>query len=85
MGHLDDQVDTFIRHKHSTPSRILDVMRITHPIFRGLYQQDSQEFLRAFLGDLHEELKLVPFNESKYPSSTLGASTGCEFLSCAVP
>ncbi|VUZ47072.1 unnamed protein product [Hymenolepis diminuta] len=75
MGHLDDQADTSVRHKHATPSRILDVMRITHPIFRGLYQQDSQEFLRAFLGDLHEELKLVPFNESKYPSPTLAVNT----------
>ncbi|KAM3187013.1 hypothetical protein ACTXT7_003153 [Hymenolepis weldensis] len=74
MGHLDDQADTPIRRKHATPSRILDVMRITHPIFRGLYQQDSQEFLRAFLGDLHEELKLIPFNESNYPLSTLGTS-----------
>nr|CDS34390.1 ubiquitin carboxyl terminal hydrolase 20 [Hymenolepis microstoma] len=69
MGHLDDQVGVSIRRKDATPGRVLDVMRITHPIFRGLYQQDSQEFLRAFLGDLHEELKLKPFNESKYPSS----------------
>ncbi|VDN97101.1 unnamed protein product [Rodentolepis nana] len=69
MGHLDVQVGAPIRRNAATPGRILDVMRIAHPIYRGFYQHDSQEFLRTFLGDLHEELKLTPFNESKYPSS----------------
>ncbi|KAM7541507.1 hypothetical protein Aperf_G00000042244 [Anoplocephala perfoliata] len=79
MGHLDDQIQAPnghclpVRRRDAVPGCILDVMRKTHPIFRGLSQQDSQEFLRAFLGDLHEELKLTPFNESKYPS-TLGSS-----------
>lgn len=67
MGHLDDETNSPFRRRNVYPSNILDVMRIAHPIFRGFYQQDSTEFLRAFLGDLHDELKITPFNESKYP------------------
>lgn len=84
MGHLDEKFQAsngrcLPVRGDATPSRILDIMRKTHPIFRGLSQQDSQEFLRAFLGDLHEELKLIPFNESKYPLP-LGSSVCSEFI-----
>ncbi|XP_059484880.1 ubiquitin carboxyl-terminal hydrolase 33 [Neocloeon triangulifer] len=40
-----------------TPSNILYGIRNVHPIFRGYQQHDTQEFLRCFMDQLHEELK----------------------------
>ncbi|EFA07675.2 ubiquitin carboxyl-terminal hydrolase 20 [Tribolium castaneum] len=42
-----------------TPSGILYGIRSVYPMFRGYYQHDTQEFLRNFMDQLHEELKQV--------------------------
>lgn len=42
-----------------TPSGILYGIRTVHPMFRGYHQHDTQEFLRNFMDQLHEELKQV--------------------------
>ncbi|EEB18168.1 ubiquitin carboxyl-terminal hydrolase, putative [Pediculus humanus corporis] len=39
------------------PSGILYGIRNIHPMFRGYQQHDTQEFLRCFMDQLHEELK----------------------------
>lgn len=40
-----------------TPSGILCGIRNVHAMFRGFQQHDTQEFLRNFMDQLHEELK----------------------------
>lgn len=42
-----------------TPSGILYGIRNVHSMFRGYHQHDTQEFLRNFMDQLHEELKQV--------------------------
>ncbi|XP_015586795.1 ubiquitin carboxyl-terminal hydrolase 20 [Cephus cinctus] len=39
------------------PHGILYGIRTVHPMFRGYHQHDTQEFLRCFMDQLHEELK----------------------------
>lgn len=41
------------------PSGILYGIRSVHPMFKGFQQHDTQEFLRCFMDQLHEELKEV--------------------------
>lgn len=41
------------------PSGILYGIRNAHPMFRGFQQHDTQEFLRCFMDQLHEELKEI--------------------------
>ncbi|PAA75478.1 hypothetical protein BOX15_Mlig002876g6, partial [Macrostomum lignano] len=45
------------RHSAVTPHLLLQSMRQAHPAFRSWAQQDTQEFLRCFMDQLHEELK----------------------------
>lgn len=40
-----------------SPNGIFHVFRQLHPLFRMFTQQDSQEFLRYFLDELHDDLK----------------------------
>lgn len=75
MGYLEDRGylprpswSSFGRYVAS-PYKVLDVIRISYPMFRGVFQHDSQEFMRAFLGDLHDEIKFKPFDDSKFPCS----------------
>ncbi|XP_077284593.1 ubiquitin specific protease 20/33 isoform X2 [Arctopsyche grandis] len=46
------------------PNGILYGIRNVHPMFRGYHQHDTQEFLRCFIDQLHEELK-EPLRENK--------------------
>lgn len=47
------------------PRSILYGIRSVHPMFRGFQQHDTQEFLRCFMDQLHEELKEVVANSDK--------------------
>ena len=42
--------------RHVAPQGLLTAFKYNHPMFRGFHQQDSQEFLKYFLDQLHEEL-----------------------------
>ncbi|XP_017094290.2 ubiquitin carboxyl-terminal hydrolase 20 [Drosophila bipectinata] len=44
------------RKEFITPRGILYGIRSVHPMFRGYQQHDTQEFLRCFMDQLHEEL-----------------------------
>ncbi|XP_011506015.1 PREDICTED: ubiquitin carboxyl-terminal hydrolase 20 [Ceratosolen solmsi marchali] len=39
------------------PHDVLNGIRTVYPMFRGYHQHDTQEFLRCFMDQLHEELK----------------------------
>jgi ubiquitin carboxyl-terminal hydrolase 20/33 len=48
------------RHRgYIVPDEIIRGISSIHPIFRGYQQHDTQEFLRCFMDQLHEELKEV--------------------------
>ena len=44
------------QHRHLAPNGLLTAFKHSHPMFRGFHQQDSQEFLKYFLDQMHEEL-----------------------------
>ncbi|KMY93729.1 ubiquitin carboxyl-terminal hydrolase 20 [Drosophila simulans] len=56
------------------PRGILYGIRTVHPMFRGYQQHDTQEFLRCFMDQLHEELteqvSMLPHtqNQPQYPT-----------------
>ncbi|XP_046362270.1 ubiquitin carboxyl-terminal hydrolase 20-like isoform X2 [Haliotis rufescens] len=45
------------RQGYVVPSSVVSGMKHVHPMFRGYTQQDTQEFLRCYMDQLHEELK----------------------------
>ncbi|CAH1786040.1 unnamed protein product [Owenia fusiformis] len=45
------------RPSYITPSTVSSGIKMVHPMFRGYSQQDTQEFLRCFMDQIHEELK----------------------------
>lgn len=48
------------RHNgYIVPDEIIRCISTVHPMFRGYQQHDTQEFLRCFMDQLHEELKEV--------------------------
>lgn len=40
------------------PKSVLNNIRNVYPMFRGFQQHDTQEFLRCFMDQLHEELRV---------------------------
>ncbi|KAG8297001.1 Ubiquitin carboxyl-terminal hydrolase 20 [Homalodisca vitripennis] len=57
------------RLAYVAPTGILYGIRNVHPMFRGYHQHDTQEFLRCFMDQLHEELK-VPYIQPPLPHNT---------------
>ncbi|XP_072948402.1 ubiquitin carboxyl-terminal hydrolase 20 isoform X2 [Epargyreus clarus] len=53
------------------PNGILYGIRNVHPMFRGYHQHDTQEFLRCFMDQLHEELKEPVWDSA--PEDKLGS------------
>ncbi|KAL7292982.1 hypothetical protein TKK_0013432 [Trichogramma kaykai] len=57
----------------TSPHNILTGIRTVHPMFRGYHQHDTQEFLRCFMDQLHEELKVYEEDrESVHRLKSLG-------------
>lgn len=57
------------RRGYIVPDEIIRGISTIHPMFRGYQQHDTQEFLRCFMDQLHEELKEVtPPPETSHPS-----------------
>ncbi|CAF91634.1 unnamed protein product, partial [Tetraodon nigroviridis] len=65
-------------HKNSSsyvvPTTLFQGIKTINPMFRGYSQQDSQEFLRCLMDQLHEELK-EPMTES-YEHSNMVTTDG---------
>lgn len=53
--------------QYAVPTSIIRNIKCIYPAFRGCTQQDTQEFLRCFLEQLHDELK-EPFKKPKQTS-----------------
>jgi ubiquitin carboxyl-terminal hydrolase 20/33 len=47
------------RRGYIVPDEIIRGISTIHPMFRGYQQHDTQEFLRCFMDQLHEELKEI--------------------------
>lgn len=62
------------------PSKLLFAFKAAHPMFRGYHQQDSQEFLRCFMDQIHEEL-MEPDNELDLSSNGDDMETNLESVS----
>lgn len=59
--------------QYAVPTSIIRNIKCIYPAFRGCTQQDTQEFLRCFLEQLHDELKqpvIETNNDSNLPSSS---------------
>lgn len=81
------------RRGYIVPDEIIRGISTIHPIFRGYQQHDTQEFLRCFMDQLHEELKEVtpppPENStndeemnSPCPSPSISQSEAEEYETC---
>ncbi|XP_055007804.1 ubiquitin carboxyl-terminal hydrolase 33 isoform X3 [Boleophthalmus pectinirostris] len=65
------------RPSYVVPTTLFQGIKAINPMFRGYSQQDSQEFLRCLMDQLHEELK-EPLPEPYDGSSTVSVETGPE-------
>lgn len=59
------------KNQYAVPASIIRNIKCIYPAFRGCTQQDTQEFLRCFLEQLHDELK-QPVNKRKPKGSKEG-------------
>uniref|UniRef100_A0A3Q2QWW6 Ubiquitin carboxyl-terminal hydrolase 33 n=1 Tax=Fundulus heteroclitus TaxID=8078 RepID=A0A3Q2QWW6_FUNHE len=58
------------RPSYVVPTNLFQGIKAINPMFRGYSQQDSQEFLRCLMDQLHEELK-EPVSEPFDPSNSV--------------
>ncbi|XP_033838141.1 ubiquitin carboxyl-terminal hydrolase 33 isoform X2 [Periophthalmus magnuspinnatus] len=65
------------RPSYVAPTALFQGIKAINPMFRGYSQQDSQEFLRCLMDQLHEELK-EPLLEPYDCSSSVSVETGPE-------
>uniref|UniRef100_A0A8C6TND4 Ubiquitin carboxyl-terminal hydrolase n=1 Tax=Neogobius melanostomus TaxID=47308 RepID=A0A8C6TND4_9GOBI len=65
------------RPSYVVPTTLFQGIKAINPMFRGYSQQDSQEFLRCLMDQLHEELK-EPLPEPFDRSSTISVDSGPE-------
>ena len=56
------------RRGYIVPDEIIRGISTIHPMFRGYQQHDTQEFLRCFMDQLHEELKEVTLYPLEFTS-----------------
>ncbi|GAB1608984.1 ubiquitin carboxyl-terminal hydrolase 20-like isoform X1, partial [Argonauta hians] len=64
------------RPSYVVPNGIANGIKSVHPMFKGYTQQDTQEFLRCFMDQLHEELKQPTFDtEHASPASNTTTTT----------
>lgn len=59
---------------YAVPTSIIRNIKCIYPAFRGCTQQDTQEFLRCFLEQLHDELKQPIVTKENNPDTTQNRS-----------
>lgn len=60
---------------YTAPTSIIRIIKCIYPDFRGCTQQDTQEFLRCFLEQLHTELKVEQQSEQAIAVKDIPATT----------
>lgn len=70
------------RPSYVVPSGIANGIKAVHPMFRGYTQQDTQEFLRCFMDQLHEELKQPLVDWDSGNNTSLITSTAAAAMLC---
>ncbi|KAI2667324.1 Ubiquitin carboxyl-terminal hydrolase 33 [Labeo rohita] len=65
------------RNSYVVPTNLFQGIKAVNPMFRGYSQQDSQEFLRCLMDQLHEELK-EPIPEPEDPNQAVAMDEGPE-------
>uniref|UniRef100_A0A8C2PXQ8 Ubiquitin carboxyl-terminal hydrolase n=1 Tax=Cyprinus carpio TaxID=7962 RepID=A0A8C2PXQ8_CYPCA len=63
------------RNSYVVPTNLFQGIKAVNPMFRGYSQQDSQEFLRCLMDQLHEELK-EPIPEPEDPNQAVAMDDG---------
>uniref|UniRef100_A0A3B3SA57 Ubiquitin carboxyl-terminal hydrolase 33 n=1 Tax=Paramormyrops kingsleyae TaxID=1676925 RepID=A0A3B3SA57_9TELE len=58
------------RPSYVVPTNLFQGIKTVNPMFRGYSQQDSQEFLRCLMDQLHEELKEAVVETEEVPHAT---------------
>ncbi|KAK2720325.1 ubiquitin carboxyl-terminal hydrolase 33-like isoform X2 [Artemia franciscana] len=69
--------------EYVAPTGVLHAIKQANPAFRGFHQHDSQELLRCFMDQMHEELKQpIRELENETPSLDISDQSEAEFETC---